>query len=488
MRRPLDHDEHQFIASAVLLARNLQLPYKDYPYFHMPNLVLAYAMLFKFTDHLLLGARIFSVVCSSMTLVLIFSIVCNLFPRHGYFTRFLISAGSVIVLLMNPLFAHTSGLAWNHDLAVLFILAAFAIYCYCRKAGRTKNWLFFSGLLLGAAMGTRLSIAPGIIAFVIMIVAYPNWRMNREKWYVVLAFSLGIFVSLLPSLFVFGYTPKAFVFGNIDYPQLNTMYREAMGYQRAMTVWGKLVYIKWMMSHPGNLIVLISFILVFLWRAPITPNGREADDFGFWFLLILVPFLLLGSIAPTPLWAQYFYAPIPFLVIGILYGVATCGDEGEKVRWSLRLFATAVIVCSIYGVSNYRYLSTPRSADEWIATEVHEVGIEIKREVVEGRVLTLAPIFPLEGGAEIYKEFATGPFAWRTAAFVREKDRRELGLISEDDLEEFLQKDPPRAILVGFERDLEKPLVKYARGRGYKALKLSNGKILWLSSSGIPGG
>jgi len=488
MRKPLNHDEHQFIASAVLLAKNLQIPYEDFPYFHMPNLVLVYAIIFKYTDQVLLGARIFSVVCAFATLLLIFSIVSYLFHRHDYLTRFLISAGSIIVLLMNPLFTYTSGLAWNHDLAVLLVLSAFAIHSYSYNLGGMKNWNFVSGLLVGAAIGTRLSITTGIFAFVIMIVGSPDRRMSREKWYLVLAFSLGIFVSLLPSLFVFGYTPKAFVFGNIDYPQLNTMYREVLGYQSAMTLWGKLLYFKWMMSHPGNLILLVSFILVFLWKSPGTPNIRGVEDFGFWFIVILVPFLLLGSFAPTPLWPQYFYIPIPFLVLGVLYGVASFGNEGEKMRWSLRLLAIAVFVCSIYGLSNYRYLSNPLSPHEWLPTKIHGVGIEIKEEVGGGRVLTLAPIFPLEGGAEIYKEFATGPFAWRTAPFVAETERRELGLISEGDLEEFLRKDPPRAVLVGFEEDLEEPLVKYARERGYKALKLSNGKVLWLSPTGIPRG
>src|SRR5690349_6190270 len=48
----LDHDEHQFIASATLLARRGLLPYRDYPYFHMPHMVFIYAALFRFSDHL----------------------------------------------------------------------------------------------------------------------------------------------------------------------------------------------------------------------------------------------------------------------------------------------------------------------------------------------------------------------------------------------------------------------------------------------------
>src|SRR3954470_9477005 len=47
MSKPLDHDEHQFIASGALLARRGLLPYRDYPYFHMPYLAGAYALLFR---------------------------------------------------------------------------------------------------------------------------------------------------------------------------------------------------------------------------------------------------------------------------------------------------------------------------------------------------------------------------------------------------------------------------------------------------------
>ncbi|MHC4359168.1 MAG: hypothetical protein ACYSTQ_10270, partial [Planctomycetota bacterium] len=52
MQKGLAHDEDQFIASGALLAKELILPYKDYPYFHMPNLVFVYGMLFKYSDYM----------------------------------------------------------------------------------------------------------------------------------------------------------------------------------------------------------------------------------------------------------------------------------------------------------------------------------------------------------------------------------------------------------------------------------------------------
>src|SRR6266478_461506 len=52
--KDLDVDEHGFIASGVLLARDAKLPYRDYHYNHMPTEVLVYAVLFRVFDHLVM--------------------------------------------------------------------------------------------------------------------------------------------------------------------------------------------------------------------------------------------------------------------------------------------------------------------------------------------------------------------------------------------------------------------------------------------------
>ena len=64
-------DENQFIASGKLLQSAGLLPYRDYPYFHLPNLVFVYALIDCFTEFSHLGARVFSVVCAWMMLVLL---------------------------------------------------------------------------------------------------------------------------------------------------------------------------------------------------------------------------------------------------------------------------------------------------------------------------------------------------------------------------------------------------------------------------------
>src|SRR5205807_7434201 len=63
--RELDIDEHGFIASGALMARNGLLPYRDYHYNHMPTEVMIYAALFRLSDHLLLVARSFQALCAA---------------------------------------------------------------------------------------------------------------------------------------------------------------------------------------------------------------------------------------------------------------------------------------------------------------------------------------------------------------------------------------------------------------------------------------
>ena len=102
---------------------------------------------------------------------------------------------------------------------------------------------------------------------------------------------------------------------------------------------------------------------------------------------------------------------------------------------------------------------------------------------MQGKVLTLAPLFPLEGGLEVYTEFATGPFAWRRAHLIPEQMRRKLGIVSEAELAALLDAEPPAAVLAGYENrfGLEEPLIEYAESSGYRAVELKHGGTLWVA-------
>src|SRR3989337_4396047 len=95
MQRGYNRDENQFVASGELLAEQTLLPYRDYPYFHMPNLIFLYALVDKVTDYSLLGARAVSVVFSIVNIILIFLICHNFFRGQKLSIRITAIAGGV---------------------------------------------------------------------------------------------------------------------------------------------------------------------------------------------------------------------------------------------------------------------------------------------------------------------------------------------------------------------------------------------------------
>ena len=146
------------------------------------------------------------------------------------------------------------------------------------------------------------------------------------------------------------------------------------------------------------------------------------------------------------------------------------------------------LLSCVIGLPKYKDVRNVLNVREWYPIKVHRLGIAMADSIREGRVLTLAPIFCLEGGLEIYEEFATGPFAWRTAGFLNERNRKELKMYSSDDLHNLLKERPPRGVLVGFERDffglegdnLERPFESFAVDKNYKLLKI-DGRRLWVT-------
>ncbi len=482
MQRQYYRDENQFVASGELLADQALLPYRDYPYFHTPHLIFVYALVDNLTGYSLLGARAISVFFSSITIVLIVLIVYKYFRDQHPFTRFIAIAAGIILLLVNPIFIYTSGLAWNHDLPVLLVLLACITYVHASQKENPTLWTFISGGLVGLAIGTRLTFITVLIPFFVTLFYFPKNSTQNAKLKNIQAFCLGVLVGLIPTLILFAIAPQEFIFGNFTYAQLNTSFRQETGFIGPMGLIEKLEYVRTnVINQPGNLLLLLSTIF-FAYTAGIIEsrkNGRISVELLL--ILLIIPFLGLGALLPTPTFNQYFYSPIPFAILGVLYGLAKLsGLSNQRVKWSLVLFLQIVFLASLYLVEDAPHIARLANPRSWYPLKVHRLGQEIQTASPNGKVLTLMPIYPLDGGAEIYPEFATGPFDWRTGHLLTTNQRRTFQVISEEELDNFLKYDPPGAILVGLHPGQEEPLVEYARRKGFKARSLTEDLTLWV--------
>jgi hypothetical protein len=120
--------------------------------------------------------------------------------------------------------------------------------------------------------------------------------------------------------------------------------------------------------------------------------------------------------------------------------------------------------------------------DEWFPLKVHARGERLVQLAGGERVLTLAPIFPLEGGSEVYPQLVSGPLGFRVASLLDADERVRMGLIGPDDLDAFLADAPPQSIFTGVhdsDATEEAPLVAFAQNNEYAPVPAEEPALLW---------
>ena len=474
-----NHDEHQFMASGYLLATRGLLPYRDYAYFHMPNLVFVYALIDRLTGFRLLYTRLFSVAFGTLTLALLSAGTYLFFAKRNPVVRAGAALLAGLFLLANPLFAGTSGLAWNHDVPVFLALLAALVFLWSRASARPFLLVALSGGLLGLAIGTRSSFATLIPAFLLTLVCHPQVKSRRTFWSALLAFGAGGLLAMLPALVLFFLAPGSFVFGNIGYAGLNTLYRQGSGYTDGMN---KLSFLGDVFSQTSNLLLLAAFVIFLVLPAWLAYRRNHAWEFGTTFFALLPVCAFTGSLLPSPSFPQYFYAPVPMIILGVSYAISRLEVEsGPANNLFLQFFTALLLLSSLLGLGDIGVLRNTFDAQNlWFPFTVHWQAEKLSAKLASGKILTLAPFYAIEAGKQIYPEFATGPFAFRVADLLSEADRRQYKMVAPADLETYLQADPPAGILAGRDPDIEAPLIQYASDHGYRLVNFPGVYKLWV--------
>ena len=530
--KPPDHDEQMYVAAAALLRQGAGLPYRDFHFFQMPVLELVYAALFLLTDHLLLAARLLNAVLALSSLAILFALVRRRFRGAGDLAALAAGAATVALVGGNGPVTFAAGLAWNHDLPVLLTLLAVGLFPGARpdhplaaeratgkrvrrdksrdyaQAGaglgtRRTARLVAAGAALGLAIGARLAFAPAVLPFLIAA-ALPtpgeagHTRARRATWlWGPGACGAGMLLGLGPALALAAPAPQAFLFDNLTYHLRNAAYWQAAGQTAAMTLPGKLAYMGDVLrAQPACLGLLLAYALFALPAlVGVLRRGRGAAHGDLLLAATLAPCLMAGALVPTPTWYQYFYAPVPFLALAAALGQGALSETairgpGRRVRWGLVALGIAAGPALINGAQVYTgYLRDGAFLQPagWVPVQAHRAGVEI-RQLLDARatpgagrrVLTLAPLYPLEGGLQIYPALAAGPFAWRVAPLLPAGERQAFHIAGSADLNALVGADAPAAVLTGAEGNLEGALIGYAQAHGYQPAHLSNGLTLWL--------
>ena len=110
----------------------------------------------------------------------------------------------------------------------------------------------------------------------------------------------------------------------------------------------------------------------------------------------------------------------------------------------------------------------------WSGVSVQRVAASVRQALeaagadAAGKVATLSPLYAIEANLPIYPQLATGPFLFRVSDLLTAEQRQRFVAVSPQTLSDLLDADPPAAILVGFEGDLDATLRAYALDHDYR--------------------
>ena len=119
--------------------------------------------------------------------------------------------------------------------------------------------------------------------------------------------------------------------------------------------------------------------------------------------------------------------------------------------------------------------------ESWVPIQLHKVSEDIAQRTKEPKLaLTLAPLFALEGGCEIYTELSAGSIIYRIADSMSPDDRAITHTVGPETLRTPLEESPPSAVIVGVEFEfLEKPLLESAIKPNWERKVYQNGLVVY---------
>jgi hypothetical protein len=470
MRAPLIRDEHMFVAAGVLL--QTRALYRDFAYLQTPYLPALYALVYVLTGtaHFLLWGRLLTLIAVFLSTLLVY-VVC-----HRLSQSLFIALACLLLFALNQTMLVTMTSAWNHALPIAFSLLAF--YLLVTSISETSIHslgLILGGVFVGAAIGAKLTFVFYLLPLLALGLLYPRSVGVKARVAKVLlpAFG-GVLLGSLPILVFLARTDlDTFWFNNLGYHHVNTAWRAATDYPVAMSLVSKIKYVRQLLAHPSNLALClaVSFSLLSLLahvrRRTLSFRQLTRLELVFSFLLALAAIVV--AFQPTPLWPMYFTMPLTFLVILIscCYAI-TPGPYTLPVRTLL----LCLILATLFFAGPQLFKGLPGLPDirRWTPIAVHATARQLGRHIDsthdQPKVATLSPVYALEAGLPIYPELSTGAFLYRVGDLIPEKKRAGYVGASPTGLHALLDRDPPTAIFVGFEGDLDASFVSYAEERG----------------------
>jgi len=488
---PMGHDEDQFVSPGIVTWKTGALPWKDYPLFHTPYLVMLNGAAAMVGDHQFLVLRCLGAVAAWLNMLLVGWLVWRLTDRLSPWTRLALVSVLLTVPLFSVLYHESIFLVWNHQAPTLLATMAVAACVLAKGSSRTGLWLLGAGICIGLATGMRLTFllffAP--LGLAALFLSADSWRvrMLRGGW-----FGLGAALALLPMAWMASQNVEAFGFCNFRYPKLSLMWRKysfwkeesvkhvdaERGYFNAKPgdfrgrSLGRKIRLLYGEVWEDNK-ALVTLLLLGVLAAAVAAYKNPVLRWPVALLGAAFVFSAWGALAPSRVNLQYWYTPLIFALAMTGIGLAYLRTAGGILLGMALLFSLPqweLLRCA-----------TVVGGRLWSPNILRGQLAELDKALPQGRILTLLPWRVQMLGREIYPEFALGEFAWRSAHLLPRKDRERFRLVSPFDLDALLAANPPDGILLDTEeKELNGPIEEWAKAKGFGKQPVSDSGDLWL--------
>ena len=469
MTKPLGRDEHMYCTAGVLMAQGKTI-YRDFAYpTQLPYHPLLYAILFKVlgTTHYLLVGRLASVFADILVMLCIVALYRLAFDNLTIWgTSLGLCAAALYVY--NPAVEYANGYAWNNDVVVLCVAVVFLLFARIeasQKVGRLR--IAAIGALLTLATFMRSTTIVGELLFLVVLISLPA-KSIKDRVKTILPFLIAAaLVSIYPAIAI-ARAPRAFSINLFKIHLLNSQWLHQVG-----IVHDKLRLTLAYLTLPGYFMLFV--IAVYLIGALALNRGRSRIANGRSALLAasLTGVFFAAALSLPTIWRQYLAPPVPFLLCSFAYPLASLKGLSSRngaripIAAGAALIGVGVLAAWATGISTSENMVACLKPARWVPIQLHRTATDIAENTREPKqILTLGPLFALEGGCGIYPELSAGPFTYRIGNLMSETDRRVTRTAGPEEIAPLAERAPPSAIIVGTEPQyfsrLEEPLESLA--------------------------
>ncbi|MBU2532979.1 MAG: hypothetical protein KKB37_09585 [Alphaproteobacteria bacterium] len=474
MNYEVRRDEQLYVPPASLLDH--QNLYVDFFYNHVPYSAYLFrgATWLLGTDHLLFASRL-TVFAGWLVFCAAIAWLTMRLTRSRTLAAFL-----VLAVLTNDMFLSVTGMtATNNFIPLPFAFIGLGLVAVSMIEDKPAiGVIIAAGIFLSVSAGLKASAISFIFPLVAALLLLPasqgfGWRLK----YYLLPLAVGGLVGAAPVLFLLAQSPELFlahIVGfhtgpHVAYWQANQGIASDVAMSIADRI--KLAYLVWFSG--ANLIVLmiaLLFAVMATQRSAGAGSQRRQELEAIATITVAGIFTLAFAFLPKPGFPQYYTPPMVCVLLLLILGYRLLQPDQRSTLKPVLVAASVVLVLANLP-RLVQHLPKIAEPDAWTVTTAHNAGLTIRQSMAQhgasGPVATLAPIYALEAGLEVYPEFATGQFAYRTAEFTNENLSKYFRSTSPAKVAELFASRPPAAILVGFEEQLEAPMLRYALAHGY---------------------